>query len=77
MNMAYDWKTSKLVQAKMVLGIAKEATSDARMLLDHDRDTFELAKKALKAWDDITDLYDEVSKALEDYKDEKTENKEE
>lgn len=71
--MAYDWKTSKLVQAKMALNIAKEALSDARVLLDHDKETFELARKTLDVQDEVYFLMHEVHRMLENYKDEKEE----
>lgn len=66
--MPYDWKTSKLVQAKMALGMAEESLSNARVLLDHDRETFGLAKKAQDQGNALQDLLDEVDRMLDEYK---------
>lgn len=66
--MPYDWKTSKLVQAKLILGLATESLSNVRFLLDHDRETFELAKRAQDQRNALQDLLDEVNMMLEDYR---------
>lgn len=68
--MTFDNRTARLIQARIAADDAMKALDTLRFVLDHNEETYKLAKEALELLNRMDLLNEEVEKAFRKYQEE-------